>query len=107
MDSFRKSISFRELEEKDSQAEENPLRDMFENSSSRTLNSAELTYQEDQPSAWWELPAISPSEVYSDLAPFHLIATSMISIKESVSRVQENADCIQRIPLLDPKALQA
>ena len=107
MEPFSKSISFHELEERDSQAEENPLRDMFASSASRTLNSAKLTYEESQPSARWELPQISPSEVYSDLAPFHLIVVSRIRIKESVSQVQENSDSIQTISLLDPKALQA
>lgn len=105
-ESFRKSVSFRELEEDDSHPEENPLKEMFENSSSRTLNSAELTYEEFQPSARWALPDITPSEVYSDLAPFHLIATSRISIKESLSQVQENSESIQTIPLLNPQALQ-
>jgi len=94
MESFRKSVSFRELEEKDSHTEENPLREMFECSSSRTLNSAELTYQESLPSARWALLDITPSEFYSDLAPFHLIAASRISIKESVSQVQENSESI-------------
>lgn len=79
---------------------------MFANSSSRTLNSAELTYEETQPSPWWELLAITLSEVYSDLAPFHLIAASRISIKEFVSQVQENSDNIQTIFLLNHKVLQ-
>lgn len=107
MESFRKSVSFRELEEDDSHPEENPLKEMFENNASRTLNSAELTYEEFQPSARWALPDITPSEVYCDLAPFHLIAASRISIKESVSQVQENSESIQTIPLLNPQALQA
>lgn len=103
MESFRESVSFCELEERDSQAKENPLRDMFASSSSRTLNFVELTYEETQPSARWELPHISPFEVYSDLAPFHLIVASRISIKESVSQVQENFDNIHTISLLNPK----
>jgi hypothetical protein len=88
MDSFRKSVSFRELEE-ESLPENNMLKEMFESNSNRTLNSVEKTYEESQPSARWALPDITPSEVYSDLAPFHLIAASRISIKESVSQVEE------------------
>lgn len=38
---------------------------------------------------------------------FHLKATTRISIKESISQIQEKSDNIQSIPLLDPKALQA
>lgn len=49
MDSFRKYVSFHELEEGDSKAEGNPLRDMFTSSSSHVLNSAELEYEEPQP----------------------------------------------------------
>jgi len=101
----RKSISFRELEERDSQAEENPLREMFASSSRRVLNFAELSYEESQPSARWELPQIAPSEVYSNLSAFHLIAASRIIIKESVSQVQENSDNIQTISLLKTKEL--
>lgn len=106
-ESFRKFVSFRELEEDDSHPEENPLKEMFENSSSRTLNSVELTYEEFQPSARWALSDITPSEVYSDLAHFHSIAASRISIKESVSQIQVNSESIQTIPLLNPQALQA
>lgn len=60
-ESFRKSVSFPELEEDDSH--ENPLKEMFENSSSRTLNSAELIYEEFQPSAKWALPDITPKSI--------------------------------------------
>lgn len=38
---------------------------------------------------------------------FHLKAATRISIKESISQIQENSYNIQSIPLLDPKALQA
>jgi len=72
MDPFWKSTSFRELKERDSKAEENHLMDMFASSSSCVLNSAELEYEEPQPSTRWELPAIAPSEVYSDIYVFHL-----------------------------------
>ena len=105
MDSFRKSISFCELEDRESSAEENPLRDMFASSSSRVLNQAELEYEEPQPSARWQLPSIFASEVYDDLSIFHLKASTRISIKESISQIQENSDNIQSIPLLDPKSL--
>lgn len=37
---------------------------------------------------------------------FHLKAAIRISIKESISQIQENSDNIQSIPLLDPKVLQ-
>ena len=74
MDSFQKSVSFQELEDREPFAEENPLRDMFASSSSRVLNSVELEYEEPRPSARWALPAIDPSQVYSDLSMFHLRA---------------------------------
>ena len=73
---------------------------MFATSSSRVLNSTELAYEEPQPSVQWELPLIAPPEVYSDLSTFHFIATTRISIKESVSQIQENSDNIQTISLL-------
>jgi len=56
MESFRKSVSFQEVEERDSKAQENPLRKIFATSSSRVLNYVELAYEESQPSARWELP---------------------------------------------------
>lgn len=105
MDSLWKSISFRELEEREYLAKENPLRDMFATSSSHVLNQAELEYKESQPSPRWELPVIAPSEVYSDVSMFHLKTVTRISIKESVNQIQENSDVIQTIPLLNPKAL--
>lgn len=37
---------------------------------------------------------------------FHLKAVTRVSVKECVSQVQENAETIQTIPLLDPKELQ-
>ena len=40
------------------------------------------------------------------MSDFHLIAATRISIKESISSIQKNSDCIQSIPLLDPKQLQ-
>lgn len=94
MESFRKFVSFRELEERDSKADENPLQEMFATSSCRVLSSAELAYEESQPSARWELPLIAPAEVYSDLSAFHLIASTRIRIKESVSQIHENSDNI-------------
>lgn len=51
MDPFRKSVSFHELEERESSTIENPLRDMFALTSSRVLNQAELEYEEPQPSS--------------------------------------------------------
>jgi len=58
---------------------------MFATSYSRVLNFAKLEYEELQPFAHWELPAIAPSEVYSDLSVFHLKAATRIGIKEFVS----------------------
>ena len=104
MDPSIRSDSFREIEDKD-QAEQNPLRDMFVSSSSRVLNSAELEFVESQPSARWQLPVINASDVYSDLKPFHLIAATRISIKETISQIQENSESKQSIPLLDAKTL--
>jgi len=78
---------------------------MFASASSRVLNSAELEYEETQPSARWQLPRINASEVYSDLSAFHLKAATRISIKESISQIQENSDCVQSIPLLNSKQL--
>jgi len=63
---------------------------MFASSSSRVINSVELEYEEPQPSARWELPAIAPSEVYSDLSVFHLKSATRISIKEFVSQILVN-----------------
>lgn len=105
MDSFRKSVSFCELEDRESSAEENPLRDMFASSSSRVLNQVELEYEEPHPSSHWKLPAIFTSEVYNDLSVFHLKAATRITIKETISQIQENSNNIQSIPLLDPKYL--
>lgn len=81
MDSFRKSVSFREIEERESSAIENPLKDMFASSSSRVLNQDKLEYEESQPSARWQLPSISTSEVYADMSIFHLKAATRINIK--------------------------
>lgn len=101
------SVSYRDIEEQESSAQENPLRDMFAIASSKVLNSAELEYEESQPSTRWQLPSINALEVYVDTSAFHLIAATRISIKESMSKIQENYDCVQSIPLLNPKQLQA
>ena len=50
MDPFRKSVSFRELEEKE-RAEQDPFRNMFSSSSTRVLNSSKLLYEEAESSA--------------------------------------------------------
>ena len=52
-------------------------------------------------------PKISGSEVYVDMAVWNLKAATRISIKESISSIEENSNCVQSIPLLDPKQLQA
>ena len=106
MDSSRRLVSFREIEDKD-QAEKNPLRDMFASSSSHVIKSVELEYVESQPSTRWQLPVINASDVNSNLSPFHLISATRISIKETVIQIQENSECVQSIPLLNPKYLQA
>ena len=80
MEPFRKSVSFRELEEQD-RATQDPLRDMFSSSSSRVLNQSEHLYEETEPTAKWVLPKISPDKVYSDLGVWHLRAATQISIK--------------------------
>lgn len=51
MEPLRKSISFQEIEERESSVQENLLRDMFASASTLVLNSAELEYEETQPSA--------------------------------------------------------
>ena len=86
-----KSVSFRELAEEE-QAEQNPLRDMFASSSSRVINESNLLYEEVEPQARWVLPNIKPSQVYNDLGVWHLKAATRITIKESVSSIQENSD---------------
>ena len=101
-----KSVSFRELEEKD-RAEQNPLRDLFASSSSRVINESDHLYEEVEPQAIWVLPKISASQVYSDLGVWHLKAATRITIKESVSSIEENSDRVQLIPILNPKELQA
>lgn len=88
MDSFRKYGSFRELEERESSAKENPLSDMFSSNSSRVLNQDELEYEEPQPSTLWKLPTITPSEVYNYFSIFHLKVATRISIKEFTSQIQ-------------------
>lgn len=89
MEPFIKSISFHEIKERESSVQENPPRDMFTSASSRVLNSSELEYEETQPSARWQLPRISAFEVYSNLSAFHLTTATRISIKESISQIQE------------------
>ena len=79
---------------------------MFDSSSSSVINSVELEYLECQPSPRWKFPSINASDVYSDLSSFHLIAATRLSVKETISQIQENSDCVQSIPLLDPKILQ-
>lgn len=103
MDSSRRSLSFRELEE---QAEENPLRDMFASSSKRVINFADLEYLESQPSPTWFFLSISSTEVYDDFFMFHLKVVTRISIKESISWIQENSDSVQTIFLIDTKKIQ-
>ena len=80
---------------------------MFASPSSRVLNSSELLYEDAEPSARWVLRKISASEVYAGLGVWNLKAATRISIKESISSIEENSDCVQSIPLLDPKKLQA
>jgi len=107
MDPIRKSISYRDIEEQESSIQENPLRDMFAIASSKVLNSADLEYEESQRFARWKRPSINASKFYADLSTFHLVAATRISIKESISQIQENSNCVQSIPLLNPKQLQA
>ena len=45
MDSSKRLVSFREIDDKD-QAKQNPLRDMFSSSSSRVINFVELEFIE-------------------------------------------------------------
>ena len=106
MESARRSVSFQQLDEKD-KVEENPLRDMFVSSSSNVINSIELEYLECQPYPRWQLPNINAYNVYSYFSAFHLISATIISIKETISKIQEKSGCVQSIPLLDPKILQA
>ena len=80
---------------------------MFASSSSRVINESELLYEEAEPQARWVLPKISASELYADLGVWHLKAATRITIKESISSIEENSDCVQTIPLLNPKKLQA
>ena len=101
-----KSVSFRELAEEE-QVEKNPLRDMFASSSSRVINESDHLYEEVEPQARWVLPNIKPSQVYNDLGVWHIKAATRITIKESVSSIQENSDQAQLIPILNPKELQA
>ena len=91
---MNKSVSFRELEEKD-RAEQNPLRDMFASSSSRVINESDHLYEEVEPQARWVLPNIKAPEVYNDLGIWHLKAVTRITIKESVSSIEENSDRVQ------------
>ena len=101
-----KSVSFKELAEEE-QAEQNPLRDMFASSSGRVINESDHLYEEVEPQARWVLPNIKPSEVYNDLGIWHLKAATRITIKETVSSIEENSERVQLIPILNPKELQA
>ena len=80
---------------------------MFESSSNKTLNSADLELVEKNPQAAWKLPSVNPSQVYADLSMFHLKVVSLVKVKEVVSEVQENCDTTQTVALLDPKEIQA
>ena len=60
MENSRRSVSFRELEDKE-HIEDNPLRDMFASSSKMVMNSGELEYLESQPSPRWCFPSINSS----------------------------------------------
>ena len=83
------------------------LSDMFESSSTKTLNSADLELVEKNPQASWKLPSVNPSQVYADLNMFHLKVVSRVKVKEVVSKVQENCNTTQTVALLDPKEIQA
>ena len=48
------------------------LSDMFESSSTKTLNSANIELVEKNPQAAWKLPSVNPSQVYADLNMFNL-----------------------------------
>ena len=83
------------------------LSDMFESSSTKTLNYADLELEEKNPQAAWKLPSVNPSQVYADLNMFHLKVVSHVKVKEVVFEVQENCDTTQTVALLDPKEIQA
>ena len=87
MDPFRKSVSFRELEEQD-KAQQDPLRDMFASSSSRVITELDHLYEETEPQAKWVLPKISASQVYNYLGVWHLKSATRITIKESIISVE-------------------
>ena len=77
--------------------------DMFESSSTKTLNFSDLELVEKNPQAAWKLPSVNPSQVYADLNMFHLKVVNRVKVKEVVSEVQENCDTNQTVALLDPK----
>ena len=79
------------------------LSDMFESSSTKTLNFADLELVEQNPQSPWKLPSVNPSQVYADLNMFHIKDVSHVKVKEVVSEVQENCDTTQTVALLDPK----
>ena len=83
------------------------LSDMFESSSTKTLNFVDLELVEKNPQAAWKLPSVNPSQVYADFNMFHHKAVSHVKVKEVVSKVQENCDTTQTVALLDPKEIQA
>ena len=93
-------MSFKDIKHVESLAStsSSTLSDMFESSSTKTLNS-DLEIAEKNPQAAWKLPSVNPSQVYADLNTFHLKFVSRVQIKEVVSEVQENCDTTQTIAL--------
>jgi hypothetical protein len=79
---------------------------MFAYNRSQSINHASIEEVETQPQAAWKLPPISPSRVYQDLNMFHLKAVTRVIVKESVSRIQQNNDVSQTIPLINAKEIQ-
>ena len=96
-------MSFKDIKHVESLAStsSSALSDMFESSSTKTLNYVDLELVEQNPQAAWKLPTVNPSEVYADLNMFHLKAVSRVKVKEVVSEVQENFDTTQTVALLD------